>query len=90
MTSGRKGREPRDELRISEDSAIGETVKTISISGTLCYRFTEIKVNVPDDIDLDDEKALLEYLDGTIDYANVRQQSDDEFEIMDIIEERQD
>jgi hypothetical protein len=65
-------------------------VKTISVSGTLRYHFTGIKINVPDAIDLDDEKALLEYLDGTIDYANVRQQSDEEFEIMDIIEERPD
>jgi hypothetical protein len=64
--------------------------RTISISGVLEYRFNGVDVKVPDAIDIDDEKALMEYLDGTLDYADIRQQSDEELDIFDFTEERPD
>jgi hypothetical protein len=65
-------------------------MKTISISGTLTYRFNGVEIKVPDSIDVDNEQALIEYLDGTLDYADLRQQSEEELEIFDFVEERPD
>jgi hypothetical protein len=65
-------------------------VRTISIAGSLTYRFTGVEIKVPDAIDIDDEKALIEYFDGALDYAELRRQSEDELEIFDFTEERPD
>jgi len=64
--------------------------RTISISGVLEYRFNGVDVKVPDAIDINDEKALMEYFDGNLDYSDIRQQSQEELEIFDFTEERPD
>jgi len=64
--------------------------RTISISGVLEYRFNGVDVKVPDAIAINDEKALMEYFDGNLDYSDIRQQSQEELEIFDFTEERPD
>lgn len=64
-------------------------MRIISLSGTLEYRFDGFDLEIPDVLDPEDEKALLEYIDGTLDYSKLRQQSEETLEIYDVVEEKE-
>lgn len=48
-------------------------MRTVTICGVLEYRFSGVEIELPDSIDIEDDDAISDYVEQTIDGETIRQ-----------------